>query len=376
MPKTRFTLVAVLAAALLAAACGGDETATDEPDDAREGVTTAAAEEAESEAVADSAGQTQAEPAPEPEPEPVQLGNRFAWCAEYQALSDSRVAARAQLDEAEAALHAAQETLAVATDELDRAEAQDALAPAEERHRNAVSDHWRANRELAYEVLAWTGTSDDTEAIARDRARDAYLAAADPAVPEMVELLSQGVAEMPPMPEAELLGPLTLDEVLGAMDALRRNVVALGGAFDAVLQDYEAIIAAVQDAETPSDVLAANAAFLDWRGPLSALYAQHAETLSQMKAYTITEWLEAYDAFAGHNEAISDTEYYNSRDTITEAYKELSYAVTAAPSYDNFPQDSVNWLRNAQRDAIPRIIVGYTAGIAAFWASLSESCQG
>ena len=171
MPRPRFTIPAMmLAVSLLAAGCGGgQQDASEEPDDARaDGVSEVATSDGDQPdtTVRESAEQTEqpdADTEPEPEPAPVRLGSRFMWCFRLQADWDRHSQAQAQFDDAEAALLEAREALATATDELDRAEAQDALDDAERRYEDLTDHLADVNDGTSRILLPGREGSEDTE---------------------------------------------------------------------------------------------------------------------------------------------------------------------------------------------------------------------
>ena len=192
MRRTRFPIVAMLAAALLTAGCGGDDTTDESEDDAQaEAASEVAATGDEPTATAsettEPAEPSDATPQPEPEPELqlVPLGTRFEWCAEVQGDLEELVQARAAADEAEAALQEAQAALDAATDELDRAEARQVRDSLTER-RDALRDEVKTSR--AFRWLWGHGLlgADEARHIAFERAVDAFLADADPAVVDLL----------------------------------------------------------------------------------------------------------------------------------------------------------------------------------------------
>ena len=384
MPRVTHLIALLLAVSLLAAGCGGgEEDASEEAEDARaDGASEVTTDDGDQpDTVSDSAEQTEqpdadAEPEPRLEPAParVRLGDRFPWCADIQALWEKQAQAQERFDEVEAALLAAQEALAAASDELDRAEAQSVLDAAEQRRVRAGNDLRRANRHLA--DLLWRYASDDTETIARQRAQDAHWEAADPTVQEIRVILLLA-DRMPPVtttaPVVESgLGSLTVDEALAAIEDLHVRVSALGPAFDTALQDIGGLFIAVEDAETPGDLLAAHRTFTEMQ---TTLRSQETEFLSIVAAAASTnDWQEAYDAHARHNEAIPDDEYYASSDSIYSASKELEISINRIRQVARQSTEDSSF-SSAREDAIHAFLVADAAGMSAFWASLSESCQ-
>lgn len=180
-------LTTLLALALgLLSACGGD----DEPDsiaiDAeieitaeRDSAPTSTAAESDAMAAPDTAAAS----------ERVQLGNRFDWCADVQRVWDELDEAAVALAAAEVELDEAWRAQDSATDELDIAEATDAMFAADERFIVALSDY-DSVAEQAVELLhlARGAAGTGTDAVAFRRAWEA-LTAADPAVASASEVV-------------------------------------------------------------------------------------------------------------------------------------------------------------------------------------------
>lgn len=387
MPRPLTLVSAVLAVVLLVSGCGSDEsTAEDDPQttvsdvatsDTDQAVTTSeSAEQSEQSDQPDAAPEPEPVPEPEPQPAPVPvrvpLGARFGWCAGIEALGDAQEQTQARFDEAEAAHQAAQDALAVAADELDRAEAQAVLDATTERHQLVRNELRRANRELLEPLLFGGNSSDDTEAIALQRAQDAYMLAADPTVLELLTIPAEpwmAPTTTPPAPEGPELGPLTVDEVLTAIEDLQIRANAVEEAYSAALPDIEGLHAALQNAETPSEVLATHLTFSEKQ---AALRSQEAE-LSAVLAASEADWQKAYEDFARVNEAISDDEYYASLDSITIARIELEDAIGRAQNAARATSGRDFFF--SLEDAIRAVLIADTDGMRAFWASLSESCQ-
>ena len=178
---------AIVAVLLVAAGCGGDEdrAPADPVEDA--GPDRAVSDV---EPTGDASPDTLAAPAADRSEEatadatPVRLGDRFRWCARVQALWDAEDRARAQVEATAAAHLAAVDVLEAATDDLDRAEAQQAME-------RALGDHGRARRTYGHARATAAGLffsdrsnpligdlDDETLQVALERALDAFRASA------------------------------------------------------------------------------------------------------------------------------------------------------------------------------------------------------
>lgn len=188
MPRTR-PLVVGLSIALLAGACGGgDNSDPAERDDEPRGE---ASVTSDAEPLQEAASGASATPSDEPEAAtqsvvtaPVQLGERFAWCPRVQALWDSQDEARAETEAAWGAHQAAVDVLSAATDDLDRAEAQEAVDDTVAAYERAAGDYgkirWRAAGLIFSNeaIVLGGGVEDSTLQVALDRAFEAYRIAA------------------------------------------------------------------------------------------------------------------------------------------------------------------------------------------------------
>ncbi|MYA16788.1 MAG: hypothetical protein F4Z28_08465 [Gammaproteobacteria bacterium] len=179
-------MLAFLAVMLVAPGCGGGEDRAPAdpvedagPDGAASDVETAGdtSQDAPASLEADLGGNVVAD-APR-----VQLGDRFSWCAKVQALWDAEDGARAET-EATAAVHwDAVGILEAATDDLDRAEAQEAVEQALGDHSRART-HYGHARSLAAGLFDGESTllvgdpRDATLQVALERAFEAFLASA------------------------------------------------------------------------------------------------------------------------------------------------------------------------------------------------------
>ncbi len=185
MPRNG-VMLAILAAMLVAPGCGGgeDRAPADPVEDA--GPHGAASD-------VETAGDTSPDAPASLEADPgenvvadaprVQLGDRFSWCASVQALWDAEDGARADTEATAAAHSDAMGVLEAVTDDLDRAEAQEAVE-------RALGDHSRARTHFGHarslaaglidgeSTLLVGGPHDATLQVALERAFEAFLASA------------------------------------------------------------------------------------------------------------------------------------------------------------------------------------------------------
>ena len=190
MPRTRLIAVG-LAAALLAGACGGgdDSDPAERGDEAGSGASVTS----EDEPLQDARYGDSAVPADQPQEAaqpvgaaPVRLGERFAWCARVQALWDAQDQARAETEAAAAAHEAAVRVYEAATDDLDRAEASEAVDDAYTDYVFSTRDYGRVRWHAAGLIssdepeLLGGGLEDSTLQVAIERAREAFRTGAAP----------------------------------------------------------------------------------------------------------------------------------------------------------------------------------------------------
>ena len=190
MCRTRLLAVG-LAVVLLAVACGGDE----DHDPAERENETSSGFSVTSEAESAQDGHAGASTTPAKEPQqvaapavaaPVQLGERFGWCAKVQALWDAQDQARTETEAAAAVHEAAVRAHEAATDDLDRAEAGEAVYDAYAEYVFSTRDYgqvrWHAAALIFSDepTLLGGGLEDSTPQVAIERAREAYRANAAP----------------------------------------------------------------------------------------------------------------------------------------------------------------------------------------------------
>ena len=370
MPWTRLTFVAMLAAALLAAGCGGDD-ATEEPEDAVSAVTTDGDRPATT-TTSDSAAQPEPTDAA-PQPVLVRLGARFGWCADIQRTWDWLAEIQGQVDAVEAARLDAQAALEAATDDLDRAEALQALESAE---RSYILDFVPAFRDAMDEVTRllepdWRSNSGETEAIAVERAREAFYAAA---APTLVDLMKVAQAGGPPrelqQPEREPVDQtLPPEELLAALEALQDEVDGLVQESIGVKLAMKSAFLDIQVAPTAKDAMDAYALFVEGYQGLNEL--NEASFWGQETGREIYRALASVGLDgAGAYEALRDARYnigyihpwpYNPNPdrnpNVPESFSEVEWAVheTLTQATNEFVLADPAW--------------------GAFQRSLSESCQ-
>lgn len=273
MTRPRFVVSVALAVSLLAAACGGGDDATDKPvdDAATEAVSEVTASGDDQPATTTSEIPVPVDAAPEPAPEPVRLADRFSWCSTHQRTWDRLAELQLRADDMEAARLNAQAALDAATDELDIAEAVQALEAAEESYlefiptyRDVLSD---ATRLLSPD---WRGNSgDETEPIAVGRARDTFHETADPTLLELLEAAQAGVPRMSSSEPAPVESapmdeePLPPEELLAALETLRDEADASVQTSIGVKNAMQNAFLDLQAAQTPADAMDAYARFAD-----------------------------------------------------------------------------------------------------------------
>ena len=359
MPRARYLIAALLAVVVLAAACGGGDDTDEEAPQTTAEVATGDRSQPGTTTVPDSAETPEAasEPEPEPEPEPVRLGDRFEWCAEVQAAFDEMADDQAAMAAAEAALQDAQTTLDAATDELDQVEARQVRDAAAERLDRLGNESGGSTSRAALWLRdrGFMG-SDESRPIAFERALSAYHEAAAPDVAALLESsISLEYAPPPPLPGTalsfdisfwdDLSITLTPEEVLAAIAAYRAEAVPVAeDAIKAVADNWQAF----QQAETTSGMLAAHTTLVE--ATIQARQAYEAASDARDDARTMPQ-----EDRRRHADVF---------DAAEEAFQAVSGASSPLP---------VNFL--ALKGRIDALALADTAGMDAFWASLSESCE-
>ena len=249
--------VVLVASLLILGGCGGDDD-TDTEDDGNAtsmAITDSNAVDAGSTAGSDTAAATvvgDSTAAATTLTVPVRLGDRFAWCESVQRRWDTQVYYRAEAEAAALAHEAAVGLYEAASDDLDRAEAQEALDRASADYASAASDYGKTRWGTAGLIvgdmssLLASDRDDVTLQVAIERAFEAFrsnagadtLAAFDSAqeATDTLELVSSvdrfGVDEPVEAGEVAAPEPVVFDASeawLMAIEALEEALEAAGG---------------------------------------------------------------------------------------------------------------------------------------------------
>ena len=362
MCRTRLLAVG-LAVALLSGACGGDEDG--DPADREDETTSGASVTSEDEPAQDDDARASTTPAEEPQQAatpavaaPVQLGERFAWCAKVQALWDAQDQARAETETAAADHEAAVRVYEAATDDLDRAEAGEAVDDAYADYVFATRDYGQVRWHAAALIFSnesnlLGGLEDSTLQVAIERARDAYRAnaaahtlaalefayeatkaAAHSSTDKRSGIEQSGPAVDAPEPDP---GPLDASEAwLRAAEALQD---ALNGVEDAQIarDDTSRAVAAAQVAKNEAEDAAwaiYRAAFFDgeWEALIRDVEAHLAAARSDAEATEefAMQALEAQSAAAAAAQAVRAAEQASA---AARALAEQAGATRGADAY-------------------------------------------
>ena len=362
---------------------------------------------------------------------PFRLGDRFGWCDNVQRRWDAQVRYRAEVEAAALAYEAAVSVYEAASDDLDRAEAQEPLDRALADYESAKRDYAKTRWIVAGLILgdvsrlsaAYDYGDDPTLQVAIDRAFEAFsssagadtLAAFDAAhqATETVELVRgierSGGDEPVKVVEAPEPEPAVFDSSQGwlmAIEAVREALEAAADAkdaSDAAAAATNASRRAVGDADdAASQLYFAARRDGDWEILIGDFEAQLAAARSGMQAaedFTA----EAYEAVAAAEaaaeaaraaeEAAAAARALANQSGATEgeqAYRDMPtkapqaridarlWANTAAVSASLTSRDVINATQAAQKAAwyVARISAEIDAdGVAAFRQSLQHSCR-
>ena len=361
---------------------------------------------------------------------PVRLGDRFGWCESVQRRWDSQVHYRAEAEAAALAHEAAVGVYEAASDDLDRAEAQEALDRALADYESAQSDYGKTRWGTAGLILgdvsilsAGYYRDDPTLQVAVARALEAFgsnagpdiLAAFDSAheATEMVELVSSverfGVDDPMEAGEASESEPAVFDASEGWLIAIEAVEEALEAAADAEDAKDAAVAAAdgSRGAASDADDAASEIYFAarrdgDWEALIGDVEAQLAAARSSVQAAESFA-TEAFQAAAAAEAAFESARAAEQGAAAARARAEQSGATEGEQAYGDMPTkapkariDAQLWARVAAASANPTTIdIIYAAqdaqeaawhvarisadidagGVAAFRQSLQESCR-
>ena len=433
MPRTRL-VAAGLAVALLVGACGGGGSDPAERDDEASSGASVTSEDESTEGARSGASATPADdPRGAAQPAaatPARLGERFAWCAKVQALWDAQDEARAETEAAAAAHEVAVGIYEATTDDLDRAEASEAVDDAYADYVFSTRDYgqvrWRAAGLLLGDEsdLLDRGQEDSTLQVAIERAREAYHASATPHTLAAFDLANEATETAERLSTAELSAddlssqaveaPELEPDAVDASEAWLRATEALQDALEGVedadraLDDTSAAAdgawAANNEAEdAASAIYRAAQGDGDWEASIrdieahlevsrsraeavrgfamQALEAQAAATAAAEAVWVAEEASAAARSVAQQSGATEGAEAY--WDMRAEAqlparfYADISADLAAATA-----SPAIRWVRTAAYAVenaawyVARISADLdTSGVAAFKKSLQQSCQ-
>ena len=393
MPRVTHLIALLLAVSLLAAGCGGDDASEEAEDAQTESVSeVAASAEQPDTTVRDSAEQPEqpdadAQPEPEPVAAPVRLGTRFEWCVDIQRDWDWLAEIQGQTTAAEMVLRDAEEALEAATDELDRAEALQAFEAANRHLADLLPVLEDAIRDEVVPVTRSPRSPadpDDTEGIAFERAREAFNAAADPALVELIGVRYPAESQepeppgttLPPEPVGEAL---SLEELLAQIEQLRVEVDGLWQVRVEPNPALENALSGILAAQSPSDAVDAYERFVE--------NAQHLDALQRSawdSATTAADFYRAARARAGEHLDSGQMSREDSDSTIAAAAETVEAMSDMARAIGYIFTDTDGWVTlydfrrlvdTAREEATRAFILADTAAWTAYQASLSESCQ-
>lgn len=389
---------AVLVAVLLVAGCGGDDTAQEDPqttvsevatsDTDQPGTTTVPdSPEQPDQADSDVDGEQAAEPEAQPQPAPalVRLGDRFAWCADIQALWWRQAELQSEADAASEARLQAYEAHEAATDELTEAETRQAVEAADERYYEAVAALEDVISAVTRPLISDRTANDETEEIALGLARAAFREAADPALIELLpggavdEALRSTTVEEPAAEEpaaAETTAPLSqpepmpLDELLQALQEMEADAADLAQVVQDAVWERDRATSLVRDAQTPAEVSDLVVAFQEWNRT-----AEEAWMTSRVIDEDSVKMIRAWEAHARQMQrdgVISVQQLSDDSDAVTEAVRNVAELTRFVRGSDSLVVRSD--FSDAFTSTRTRLMLADPAW-AAFKRSLAESCE-
>ena len=359
---------------------------------------------------------------------PERLGDRFEWCVTVQQRLDESAHARNQVDAVANDLQETRDAYESADDELERAEARAALDDVEQLYGD-LRDHLAdANRNAARLVRPGYQGREETETIALERSQAAYAAIADPSVVTLAQLayprdwwptpesteeefieeifIEEGVPMedvfslmiLPEPPDlsmnvdAETVSRY-LEATLSAIASLQNDTFDWSYTIASALHEVDASISSLRKAEVASEAIAAHQRYVEAMRGLD----QASEWFNAVTDYwTIREFETSYVEVAQSSldaGELTGTEFGTSVSEVQQAIQALGAPNIAnqLPSWVQqtnagspvSPGQHASWGRKAAErlssaaleDAASRFLLADTGGMAAFWNSLSESCQ-
>ena len=321
--------------------------------------------------------------------EPIRLGKRFEWCYGIERSWNDLVHAQWEAESARAAYESAQDAVEITTDELDRAEALQRLE--EEQVRYDAVQARLGDAIGGVTIFLHRGNPEalaDPQAVALGRAEEAYRANADPSMSRLLDLeYSESLSRVkddlrisfspPPRAMVEQLPPAdAIAAALAALEQLEGPINDLVAAWRSATQDLSDGMNALLAAERPSDLEAAH------QQTQNAVDALRSLNLEQQPAVMGDVWAirDDLDAFAiaavDAGEIITaehNADYQLFRDVVDDLVAPLYEARDAARRVE-LPLEPSDYYAHLweTRNAFA---VADAAGMAAFEASLDESCE-
>ncbi len=337
MPRPNTHLfAALLVVALTLVACGGGE---DQPESTATTVPPSVAAPVDippQTAAPDPAAPTAAAPR-------VRLGDRFEVCGDVQSNWDERAAALAAYEVAQLGVADAEADVEAATDDLDRAEAQEVLKMAQSVLREARDRHeaatWTAGAHLIGAMFTHERGDDTPQAIINARAWEAFVSAADTAT--LAALHDAEAAEA------------AVDAAIEAQDAAEH---AYNATYEQSLADAAAAAAAADDALTAAQ---------DAWAEQNDLHRD--ETWLVRWGVVLPEEFDARNQTSAHHKAVRNGET-SELVALRETVRDL----------DNARRDALGAetdAREAREGAVKQNAETTTSAYAVFQRSFQESCQ-
>ncbi len=299
---------------------------------------------------------------------------------------DRQAQAKAQDDAAVAEHVAAWEAWNAATDELDKAEALPVLEAAEQ----ASEDAWTALT-AAYKEAAWLLKPDyipnpDTFAIALERARTEYRQHADPAVLDLLEYAYSASGSAPSEPEPQETAtaadsqaaepdsePRNLEDTLAAVAVIQSELDELAWTAYEAVQEADDALASLYAAADAQSAIDAHKKMLD---ALQRADESDRQLRDAGAYHTLRERLEVpYRVYAEAALAAGEITADEHQAALT-AIQDAITAVAGNALSSGAETSEFRWLaQTAIQYTAHSFILADTESMAAFQASLSESCQ-